>query len=122
MKLSLVKDRLHETLKHEYGPEGVEQAARKVTAAINGAIGARFCTTGIEDTMDTVNTILGGYGVETFRGREWVNRYWQDTNLVYVNMGDTYVPTVLYDPLRNKWIIGDWGSFVEQHEKQFNNY
>lgn len=50
------------------------------------------------------NDIIGGYGVEGFT---------DPVDVQYVNLGDTYKPTILY--FDGKFRIGDWGSIVEQY-------
>ena len=74
---------------------------------------------GVDYKLERINTLIGGYGVESIPG-EWVDRYYQSTNLLYVNMGDTYEPTVIYDTVKKKWYIGvSWGDIVESEPKRF---
>ena len=59
--------------------------------------------------------------VESTRGKPWVSHYYQDINLLYVNKGDTYEPTVIYDALKDIWYIGrSWGDVIESDEKRFD--
>ena len=62
--------------------------------------------------MEAANEILGGYGVEGIRDS-------QDDWLSYVNMGDTYDETLLYDSGLNEFKFGSWGDFVEQRPERF---
>jgi len=74
----------------------------------------------IDYALDVINKLIGGYGVESIRG-EWVDHYYQDINLLYVNKGDTYEPTVIYDTMKKKWYIGvSWGDIVEKESKRFD--
>jgi molybdenum cofactor biosynthesis enzyme MoaA len=64
----------------------------------------------LEEHMDKINDIMKGYGVEGLseeRGGERVD-------LMYVNMGDTYAKTVIFDYDEGLARIGDWGSYVEE--------
>lgn len=66
--------------------------------------------------MVAANELLSGHGVEPLKG-EWSNGYWGDIRAVYVNMGDTYANTLLYD--RNYGFrITSYGDFVEDCERK----
>lgn len=62
--------------------------------------------------MEAANELLGGYGIEAIRG-EWQNGFWCDVRAVYVNMGDTYTSTLLYDRDSACYRVMSWGDFVE---------
>lgn len=68
--------------------------------------------------MLAVNDILNGYGVETLNGR-YVDAYYFNSQASYVNMGDTYIATILHDHEENKFIITSWGNFMECHPDRF---
>ena len=70
-----------------------------------------------ECLLCAINAELGGYGVEPIRGR-YVDRYHQDIQAVYVNLGDTYDTTILYDHETDRLQITSWGDWVECHERQ----
>ena len=60
-----------------------------------------------------IDVLLDGHGVEdlpTVDGSE---------TIAYVNMGDPYVPTVLYDYEKNRFYVTDWGAIVEGDEDRF---
>ncbi|MEO8069943.1 MAG: hypothetical protein ABI652_00960 [Acidobacteriota bacterium] len=59
--------------------------------------------------LNEVSKILGGSGAEHISDRDG------DTVLSYVNMGDTYTPTIYYD---GNFGVGDYGSWVESYEKR----
>jgi hypothetical protein len=65
-----------------------------------------------------INNLINGYGVEVIRG-QYVDNYYQDINLGYVNLGDTYTTTVIRDYLKQSWIISSWGNIVESNYKRF---
>ena len=70
------------------------------------------CRDGV--TIEAINEVLGGYGIESIRNESnWVSHYWQDTCFLYVNMGDTYTPTILYDTRKDRYIVSDFGTVVE---------
>ncbi len=39
--------------------------------------------------------------------------------LLYVNVGDPYVDTLIYDRSRKTWRVGGWGDIVERQPRRF---
>jgi len=73
-----------------------------------------------DHALKNLSSLIGGMGVESTRGRDWVSNYYQDINLLYVNKGDTYAPTIVYDTKKDIWYIGtSWGNIVESDIKRF---
>lgn len=72
----------------------------------------------VDTALDLANTLLTGHGVESIRDDEW-ERYYLDIGLLYVNMGDPYRTTILYDTRSQRFSIGAWGVVVERQEKRF---
>ena len=67
-----------------------------------------------EVNIEAINEVLRGYGIESIRKEGgFVSHYWQDTQFLYVNMGDTYAPTILYDTRKDIYIVSDFGTIVE---------
>jgi hypothetical protein len=67
----------------------------------------------VEDALEVANTEMGGYGVEAVRAEgAWIP-FWLDCVLQYVNMGDTYDTTLLYDTHKGKFMVGSMGDWVE---------
>jgi len=62
--------------------------------------------------FEAINELLGGFGVEVEGD---VHSYPPQIDLEYVNMGDTYNGTVLYD---GRWKVGTWADWVERNERQ----
>jgi len=74
----------------------------------------------IDAALENANKRIKGFGVESVRGRLWVSHYFQDINLLYVNKGDTYAPTIVYDTLKDIWYVGtSWGDIVGSDMKRF---
>jgi hypothetical protein len=72
---------------------------------------------GVEAALDAANQIIGGYGVEVIWGNRVRGYGWPD--LEYVNMGDTYASTIIYDHVTNRFLWGaNWGSIVESRGYQ----
>lgn len=65
----------------------------------------------IENVLERINNLIGGFGVENI-----INPDEDDVRLYFVNMGDPYSDTVMYDGTKGKFVIGDWGTWVEEME------
>ena len=69
-----------------------------------------------DTALDFANKVMNGYGVEAVRDENiWVDNYWQNTGLLYVNKGDTYKTTLCYDTDKGTFFIGSWGDWAEKH-------
>jgi len=68
---------------------------------------------GLEHAISALNDA----GVMNF-GIESISDPHIDYTLYYINMGDTYDPTVCYDG--SKYFVSDWGTWVEETEDQFS--
>lgn len=60
------------------------------------------------------NLLLHGYGVESCRDeRAWVDSYYGDIIALYVNTGETYDTTLLYDTEAKEFLVISWGDWYE---------
>ena len=65
--------------------------------------------------MNALNELLDGHGTEAIRNESaYINRYYDDCIGIYVNMGDTYITTIVYDTELNEFKITSWGDFIEE--------
>ena len=71
----------------------------------------------INDTLKAVSILLHGYDVEYVPSK--LDTYSKGVGLEYVNMGDTYKPTILYDCLHKRFICASWGDIVESEPARF---
>lgn len=70
--------------------------------------------TQMDATMRYANKLMNGHGVEGLRDENaWVDKYFYDIIAVYVNKGDTYDTTLLYDTEHDRYLITSWGDFYE---------
>lgn len=67
-----------------------------------------------ERLMGALNEILEGHGTEAIYGKE--SETWPIAE--YVNMGDTYTATMLYDYDKEKVVVTSWGDWVERSERR----
>lgn len=71
----------------------------------------------IECQMLAINEVLEGHGVEAVFGDD---PRWPD--MEYVNMGDTYTTTIVYDWTKDRFEIASWGDWVERAERNGKEY
>src|SRR5215831_12578522 len=60
---------------------------------------------------------LGYYGVEILRSRHDTQHAFR--GISYLNTGDSYGATLLYDYDKGKWILSSWGDVVERSGRRF---
>lgn len=68
--------------------------------------------------MLVADKLMNGSGSEGLTG-EYVDRYYQNIQASYVNLGDTYSTTLLFDHVNQRFVITSWGDFVESHPRRF---
>lgn len=64
----------------------------------------------LELKLYAINDILNGCGVESIQDN--------NINIHYVNLGDTYTTTILYDNNCNIFRYCSWGDFLEENEEE----
>jgi hypothetical protein len=70
--------------------------------------------------MERANEIMNGFGVENLTDENAYDPYWQNTIALYVNMGDTYNSTLLFDVGEGEFILTTWGDWFEEYERRKN--
>lgn len=63
-----------------------------------------------ERMMNCLNEICGGHGVEAIEGESF-----RQPAALYVNMGDTYTPTILFSYKTDSFSLTTWGDFAERN-------
>lgn len=58
---------------------------------------------------------LGGFGVEGFTLKEYDD---PNESINYINMGDTYDWTLMFDSRTDRFLVGSWGDLVESLERK----
>lgn len=68
-----------------------------------------------------INELLEGYGVESISNDNvYINHYYMNICAVYVNFGDTYINTVLFDHFTEKFIITSYGDYYEKYLMKYD--
>jgi hypothetical protein len=67
--------------------------------------------------LDYANQLLDGDGIEYIPSEQDTMR--SRAGLEFVNMGDTYDTTLIYDFSTGRFYVGAWGDWVERYPKRF---
>lgn len=87
-----------------------EEMRDKVNALNTQNLEGRAVSTVLKD----LNTQFGGYGVEIVT--DYQSRpYYQDTALEYINMGDSYTPTIIYDVDKKQFAYATIANYIKDN-------
>jgi hypothetical protein len=92
------------------------EAAKSLARVLKGAPGREDR---VDIALDAANAALNGHGVEAIRGDYQVDSYYRDIVALYVNMGDTYDATILYETEPERFTITAWGDWVEHNQRKY---
>lgn len=67
--------------------------------------------------LKAADKMLDGHGVEYIESLTDTSR--NREGLSYVNMGDTYMTTLIYDHRSGRFVVSSWGDIVERDSKRF---
>ncbi len=65
--------------------------------------------------LRAINEVLQGYGIESLRTTKWKNGYWCDILCTYVNMGDSYIPTIIHHR-KHGFMVSSIGDITEKNK------
>ena len=68
-----------------------------------------------DSILSAVSDFIGGYGIEAISGDDWVS-YYLDIAALYVNVGETYACTVLYEVRTGRFLVTSYGDWIENEE------
>lgn len=69
--------------------------------------------------LGVANRLLEGYGVEYLRPARSDSPF-RPEGVSYVNMGEMYVTTVIFDHKRGEYLCMDLGTFLEKNHRRFS--
>lgn len=73
----------------------------------------------VDRALENANATIHGYGIEPINGDYHVDNYYFDIVALYVNTGDTYNATVLYETEKEKFLVTTMGDWVERNERRY---
>jgi hypothetical protein len=65
--------------------------------------------------MCAINQVLEGYGIEAVRTTKWKNGFWCDVLCTYINMGDSYIPTIIHHR-KLGYMVASIGYVIEKNK------
>ena len=68
--------------------------------------------------LQRVDQILECHGVEPIRSEDHWDGCWGDIVALYVNTGETYDLTLIYDTRSGDFLVESWGDWVEKMENE----
>lgn len=71
----------------------------------------------VGDVLDKINKEVEGYGVEVVRDHEQ-RQFWGDVRLKYINMGDAYVNTIIYDIDKELFVVNTLEDYIAENNIQ----
>lgn len=97
-----------------------EEHARRLLRAIAGKLPEQEehdTHEAVDFALEVADEVMGGFGVEsiTVEGA-YVDSFYYNIVALYVNMGETYQTTLVYDTEREVFYRTSWGSWVESQE------
>ncbi len=93
-----------------------EGEAKEITKELKRAAGDPAA---VDAILEKINERIGGFGVESIEGDYQVDRHYFNIVLLYVNKGDTYAETLLYETNTGTFYVGSWGDWVERKGKKY---
>jgi hypothetical protein len=100
-------------MKHE-GHDAPRESARiaRMIAGVRGDADRA------DKVLEEVNRLVDGHGVEAIRDEQVYDNYYGDVVALYVNMGDTYDTTLVYDTETHEFQVTSWGDWYEAYEAE----
>lgn len=73
----------------------------------------------VRETLVAADRLIGGHGTEVVRGR-YVDNYYGDFVAEYVNVGDTYAATLVFDTVKKAFRLTTLGDWLEKCPKSYD--
>jgi len=108
-----ILDGLGQYMSHEGHDAARESArlARMIESATN--------SDKVDKVLEEADKLIDGSGIEAINGDYHVNNYYHDIVALYVNTGDTYNTTLLYETERDRFLVTSFGDWVERNERKY---
>lgn len=73
----------------------------------------------LTERLTALNELIEGFGIEAIEIEGYYrNDYWANAIGLYINMGDTYTLTIIYNVIDRQFEFTSWGDFYESKEKE----
>jgi hypothetical protein len=72
----------------------------------------------LDEKMEALNELIDGHGIESSRMEGYYkNHYWSVCICIYVNQGESYAITIIYDVVNDRFEFTSWGDWIEAMEQ-----
>lgn len=77
----------------------------------------------IEEKMVVLNELIDGCGIESIQVSEelYQDSYWCNCIGTYINLGDTYITTIVYNTIDREFEVINWGDYFETKEAELQS-
>jgi hypothetical protein len=72
----------------------------------------------VDRVLARIDRVMEAYGVESLEGPSWRRGPYGNIVALYVNTGDPWTPTVIYDTTENEFQLTTVGDWVEDYERK----
>lgn len=98
---------LRSLIKHKLDPAQFESVRKWVASCYNEPAL-------IEQIICAANELMEGFGRETIRSTKNWDSFWCDAKFVYINMGDMYVPTLIFNTVSKSFSVAYMADVVDR--------
>ena len=95
-------------------PEGYEAVQRLIKSSYH-------TPSHQSQVLEACNEILEGHGVEALTG-EYLDSPHGNIQACYINMGDSYLPTLIWDCMEERWSVDCVADFVSNRPERFPSF
>jgi hypothetical protein len=72
----------------------------------------------VDQALEFANKAMDLHGVEAVRDPSQWDEYYGDVVCLFVNTGDSYATTLVYDVQRDTFLVQGWADWVERYERR----
>ena len=77
----------------------------------------------IQEKLTVLNELIDGHGVEPIQVSEelYQDSYYGNCIGEYINLGDTYITTIVFNTIEREWLVTSWGDYFESKESELKS-
>jgi hypothetical protein len=74
-----------------------------------------------DTALEVYNILFDGFGIESVRDHDLWDNYYLDTSVLYVNQGDSYTETLIFDVEERKLLYTTLADFIEAKQQEIES-
>ena len=77
----------------------------------------------IQEKLTVLNELIDGHGIEPIQVSEelYQDSYYGNCIGEYINLGDTYITTIVFNTIEREWLVTSWGDYFESKESELKS-